>query len=275
MFSARGIAQRYRADPTMRGLCQNVVAVAGLIAETGRTLHQSEYTELVELAKLPKTDLESQLRSVDRFLRGPDPAGRRKLLARFGIFGIRLGTSLVRQGATSPAALATELVGRSGLGELQRILQTQFMQRRDLLKARSALLAVDSVLRATGRGEPLLQDIERILAGAHELAELRLLAALRSGLVELPKGAATEAERLLGDSGAAAATRLGLAPETSGDELRREAYAALDRWQRHAMNPMFGRTTADACRVVVRSCEGVLAGLHSQSRHSRGSVPAG
>ncbi|MBC8092152.1 MAG: dynamin family protein, partial [Pseudonocardia sp.] len=32
MFSARGIAQRYRADPTMRGLCQNVVAVAGLLA---------------------------------------------------------------------------------------------------------------------------------------------------------------------------------------------------------------------------------------------------
>ena len=59
-------------------------------------------------------------------------------------------------------------------------------------------------LGTTGRGEPLLQDIERILAGAHELAELRLLAALRSGLVTLPKGAAAEAERLLGDSGAAA-----------------------------------------------------------------------
>jgi len=275
MFSARGIAQRYRADPTMRGLCQNVVAVAGLIAETGRTLRQSEYAELVELAGVPKADLESQLRSVDRFLRGPDPAGRRKLLARFGIFGIRLGTSLVRQGATSPAALATELVGRSGLGELQRVLQTQFMQRRDLLKARSALLAVDSVLRVTGRGEPLLQDIERILTGAHELAELRLLAALRAGLVELPRGAGTEAERLLGDAGAAPATRLGLAPETGGDELRREAFAALDRWQRHAVNPMFGRTTADACRVVVRSCEGVLAGMLGQSRPSRGSVPTG
>ncbi len=27
------------------------------------------------------------------------------------------------------------------------------------------------------------------------------------------------------------------------------------------MNPMFGRATVDACRVVVRSCEGVLAAL--------------
>ncbi len=84
------------------------------------------------------------------------------------------------------------------------MLHTQFSERRDLLKARSALLAVDSVLRTTRRAGPLLQEIERILAGAHELAELRLLAALRSGLVELPKGAGPEAERLLGDAGAAA-----------------------------------------------------------------------
>ena len=44
----------------------------------------------------------------------------------------------------------------------------------------------------------------------------------------------------------------------------------LDRWQRYAMNPMFGRATVDACRVVVRSCEGVLAALPV-----RGSVRAG
>jgi 50S ribosome-binding GTPase len=261
MFAARGIAQRYRADPTVRGLCQNVVAVAGLIAETGRTLRQTEFAAMAALAAEPKADLESQLRSVDRFLRGPDPAGRRQLLQRFGIFGVRLSTSLIRQGASSPAALATELVARSGLGELQRVLQTQFMQRRDLLKARSALLAVDSVLRTTQRGAALRHDIERILAGAHELAELRLLATLRSGQVELPKGAAVEAERLLGDAGASAACRLGSADDATPDQLRQEAFAALDRWQRHAVNPMFSRNTVDACRVLVRSCEGIVAAL--------------
>jgi hypothetical protein len=261
MFAARGIAQRYRADPTVRGLCQNVVAVAGLIAETGRTLRQTEFAAMAALAAEPKADLESQLRSVDRFLRGPDPAGRRQLLQRFGIFGVRLSTSLIRQGASSPAALATELVARSGLGELQRVLQTQFMQRRDLLKARSALLAVDSMLRSTQRGAALRNDIERILAGAHELAELRLLATLRSGQVELPKGAAAEAERLLGDAGASVACRLGSADDATPDQLRQDAFAALDRWQRHVVNPMFSRNTVDACRVVVRSCEGIVAAL--------------
>jgi hypothetical protein len=182
-------------------------------------------------------------------------------LQRFGLFGIRLGTTLIRQGAGTPAALAGELVGRSGLSELERVLQTQFTERRDLLKARSALLAVDSVLRPGHRDGPLVREIERILAGAHELTELRLLSALRSGTVGLPKNTAGEAERLLGDAGAAAAVRLGLPVDVSPADLELEAFAALERWQRHAVNPMLGRATADACRVVVRSCEGILAGL--------------
>jgi hypothetical protein len=279
MFAARGIAQRYRVDPAVRGLCQNVVAVAGLIAETGRTLRQQEFAALATLAGAPRAELEAELRSVDRFLAahaggarsdptagdavpGVDTATRRRLLARFGIFGIRLSTSLIRQGAGSPAALSAELVARSGLGELQRVLHTQFGQRRDLLKARSALLAADSVLRTSGRAGALLGEIERVLAGAHELAELRMLAALRAGPVGLPREALAEAERLLGDDGAAAADRLGLPADADAPELRDAAFAAHDRWQQHATNPLFGRATAEVCRVVIRSCEGILDDLH-------------
>jgi 50S ribosome-binding GTPase len=263
MFAARGIAQRYRTDREVRGLCQNVVAVAGLIAETGRTLRQSEFTALAGLAGAPKAELEAELRSVDRFLRGPDPAARRRLLQRFGIFGIRLSTSVIRQGASTPAALSAELVTRSGLGELQRVLHTQFAERRDLLKARSALVAVDSVLRTSGRGGQLRHEIDRILAGAHELVELRLLATLRSGSVSLPRDRVAEAERLLGDGGTATTTRLGLPADATPAELRQRAFVALEGWQRLAMNPMFDRPTADACRVVVRSCEGILDELHA------------
>jgi hypothetical protein len=213
------------------------------------------------------------LLSVDRFLRAGDDGAlttdvRRRLLDRFGLFGIRLSTSLVRQGADNPAALAAELVARSGLRELEQVIHTQFTERRDVLKARSALLAVDSVLRGPDRGGPrdarrtgpLAREIEKVLAGAHEFAELRLLGALRSGTVTLPATDAAEAERLLGDAGTAPAARLGL-PEADPDELRWAAFDALERWQRHAVNPMLGRATAEACRAVVRSCEGVLAGL--------------
>ena len=58
-----------------------------------------------------------------------------------------------------------------------------------------------------------------------------------------------------------AARVTGLEPEATAADLTDAAYAALDRWQRHTVNPMFSRTTTDACRAVVRSCEGILAGL--------------
>ena len=206
----------------MRGLCQNVVAVAGLLAQTARTLRQAEHTALAALARTARDDLETELLSVDRFLRAGRDAEvtaevRHRLLARFGLFGIRLSTSLIRQGADDPAALATELVDRSGLRELEQVLHTQFTERRDVLKARSALLAVDAVLRngdGTGhRQGPLAREIDRILSGAHEFTELRLLSALRSGSVTLPTRDADDGERLLGDAGASPAARLGLTPD--------------------------------------------------------------
>ena len=263
MFSAKTIAQRYRKDPTLRGLCQGVVPVAGLLAQTGRTLRQTEFDALAALSREPREEMDAVLLSADRFLRA-DPETRHRLLDRFGLFGLRLSVTLIRQDtADTPAALAEELVRRSGLDELRSVLNTQFTERRDLLKARSALLALNSVLHDDPRPDngPLLGEVERILAGAHEFAELRLLSALRSGAVNLPTAVLTEAERLLGGSGGAPEVRLGQPPGAGPDELRQAALEALARWHRRAENPLSGRAAADACRVVVRSCEGVVAGL--------------
>ncbi|MCA1671808.1 MAG: dynamin family protein, partial [Actinobacteria bacterium] len=270
MFSAKTIAKRYRIDPTLRGLCQGVVPVAGLVAHTGRTLRQAEFDALTALARVPREELDSLLLSADRFLR-PDCTGaavpgsevRHGLLDRFGIFGIRLSVTLIRQGTDNPFALADELVRRSGLNELHEVLHTQFTERRDLLKARSALLALNGVLHGDTRAVtgPLAGEVERILAGAHEFAELRLLSALRSGALTLPKAELEDAERLLGGSGAAPAARLGLPSDCGEAELRPTIVQALARWQRRAANPISGRAVVDACRIVVRSCEGMLSGL--------------
>jgi hypothetical protein len=253
MFAARGIATRYRSEPALRGLCQNVVAVAGLLAHTGRTLRQAEFAALHELSQVPKDDLDSALLSTDRFTR---LHGRHELVARFGLFGIRLATSLLRQGVRNPAELADELVTRSGLRDLQKVLTIQFTERRDLLKARSALVALDRITRVDDRG--LARDVERILAGAHEFAELKLLTDLRSGAITLPRPLVREAERLLGDDGGAAAVRLGLPPEADTRETGAAALAALRRWHDHAENPARGRRAADACRLLVRTCEGLV-----------------
>jgi hypothetical protein len=265
LFSARTIATRYRGDPSVRGLAQDVVAVAGLLAETARTLRLDEFTALAELARIPREDLERDLLSVGRFLRA-DPDVRGPLVRRFGIFGVRLATTLIRQGTRTPAALSTELLSRSGLDDLRRVLHSRFTERRELLKARSALLAVESLLHSSGpvsgARAALAAEIERILAGAHEFTELRTLGALRSGTTGLPRPVAEEAERLLGDAGSTPAVRLGLAPDAPPHELRRAGFAALDRWRRHAVDPMLTRPGTEASRVVVRTCEGLLAALH-------------
>jgi hypothetical protein len=270
--SARRIARRYRADDKIRGLCQTVVAVAGLLAQTGRTMRQQEFTALTALAALPRADLDGMLLSVDRFSRtelpqtstpGPDPETRARLMERFGLFGVRLSTTLIRQGMTDPNTIATELVRRSGLDELRGVLSTQFAERRDLLKARSALLAVDLVLTREPRpsAAPLAQEVERILAGAHEFAELRLLSTIRAGVVKLAPEVLEEAERLVGGNGGSASARLGLEPGAGPDQLRAAALDAVMRWQRRAESPMSSRTVSDTSRLVVRSCEGVLAAL--------------
>lgn len=271
LSSARRIARRYRADEKIRGLCQTVVAVAGLLAQTGRTMRQNEFTALTALAGMPRADLDAMLLSVDRFSRTdlgsatdvPGSDTRARLMERFGLFGVRLSTTLIRQGMTDPGTIATELVKRSGLDELRAVLATQFSERRDLLKARSALLAVDLVLSREPRpsAAPLVAEVERILAGAHEFAELRLLSTLRSGAVKLPTDAVAEAERLLGGEGGSAAARLGLEPDADHGQLRAAALDAVARWQRRAESPMSGRTVSDVARLVVRSCEGVLAAL--------------
>jgi hypothetical protein len=267
LTSARKIARRYRADDKIRGLCQTVVAVAGLLAQTGRTMRQDEFTALTTLAALPRSDIEAMLLSADRFSRTeldtPDAQARARLMERFGLFGVRLATTLIRQGMTDPNTIAAELVKRSGLDELRSVLVTQFAERRDLLKARSALLAVDLVLTREPRASaaPLVAEVERILAGAHEFAELRLLSTLRAGAVKLPKETLQEAERLLGGDGGAAASRLGLEPDATPQELWDAALDAAGRWQRRAESPMSSRGVSDVARLVVRSCEGILATL--------------
>ena len=277
LTSARRIARRYRADPKIRGLCQTVVAVAGLLAQTGRTMRQHEFAALSVLAGMPRAELDAMLLSVDRFSRSnlgpenrtqPDSETRSQLMERFGLFGVRLSTTLIRQGITDPNKIATELVRRSGLDELRSVLATQFTERRDLLKARSALLAIDLVLTREPRpaAAPLTAEVERILAGAHEFAELRLLSTLRSGAIRLPAEVLDEAERLLGGEGGSVASRLGCEPGAGYDELRAAALDAVTRWQRRAESPMSGRAVSDVARVVVRSIEGVLANLHHPPR---------
>lgn len=269
MASAQRIAARYRSDPKVRRLAQTVVPVAGLLAQSGATLREAEFKALYTIANAPRDDAEALFLSADRFVQAETPIPltnmeREHLLDRFGLFGVRLAVALIRQGAaTTATALSSELVRRSGLNELKDVLLSQFAARRDVLKARSALLALEAVLqehRIPGR-DVLATELERITSGAHEFAEIRLLNALRAGSIKVKPAEAAEMERLLGAEGGAIHTRLGLSPEADVSEVRRALTNAIGRWQRRAESPMSSREVADAARVVIRTCEGLLVSL--------------
>jgi hypothetical protein len=272
MLSAGDIAERYRRDPSLRKLALGVVPVAGLLAQSARSMRQSDYEALALLAAMDRADRERLMLSADRFLRSNDPEGltpeaREQLLGRFGLFGIRLGVVLIRAGFTDPTPLAHELARRSGLDPLLSLLARQFHARADALKARTALVGVETLLRTSpreGTGH-LAAALERLQINAHEFRELRLLAALRTTGVALRHDLAAEAERLIGGDGVAAHVRLGLQSEASPQEITAAAHQILHRWRLVAENPLTDRSTQEVCRVVVRSCEGVLAesaGVH-------------
>ena len=271
MSSAKTIAARYRDDSRVRRLVQTVVPVAGLLAESAATLTQDEYAALGRVAALSPRAADDLLLSTDRFVETPGDLAlttieRAHLLDRFGVFGIRLASTLIRIEAVENAReLSEELTERSGLDDLRQLLTTLFVDRRDLLKARSALFAVDRLLteRPVAGSEELRRDLEQVLANAHEFNELRLLGALRAGEITTKPELAAEIERILGGAGSLPAQRLGLDTEADAEAVRAAGYQAVATWQRRAEHPMTDHDLQVASRVVIRTCEGLVSEIGS------------
>ncbi|KAA9166902.1 hypothetical protein FPZ12_001550 [Amycolatopsis acidicola] len=257
LISARQVARRYRREPETSELCQDVVPVAGLLAAAGRTMREDEFEALARLAAVSRTELEPHLLSVHRLL-AQDAAVRAPLLERFGLFGVRLAVTLIRRGAHTLPALAAQLVPRSGLAELRDSVEQNFMARQAILKARSALLGLDVVLRMEPHPHAagLAGELERILASAHDFRELRLLASLRGGRTGLPPELRAEAIRLLGGQGVGLADRVG----GDGTSLQRTIFDALRKWREYAEDPACGAGDRRVAAAVLRSCEEMANG---------------
>jgi hypothetical protein len=279
LLSARGIAERYRTDGTVRSLALDVVPVAGLLAQSARTLRESEFDALRRISALGRIARDRMLVSADRFVRADAPIEvppqvRRELLERFGVFGIRMATVSIRAGHDDASALADELYRRSGLDELVRLVGGQFRARADVLKASSALASLRGLIaeRPLGAASLITSAIERLEANAHELRELTVLAAARTTGLGLPREQAEEAEQLIGGSGTGLARRLGLAETAAPEELHRAAADALRRWRALAGSPLLDRSAAEACDVVTRTCEALVVAAGPESvarRHLR------
>lgn len=268
LLSASKVALRYERDGELASLALGVIPVAGLLAEGARTLRETEFNALRDLADLDRQTRERLLVSADRFVRPVEglqlgERERKELLARFGLFGVRLAASLIRAGASDSTQLAAQLVQQSGLIQLEDFVELHFRSRGATLKIRGVIDRLERLveLRPRRGTQPITEGIERIRAQAHGLRELTLLSSVRVAGLGLPAEESKVAVRIAGGEGLDAAARLGLSAETSTEELRDEALAEIDRWRRRAQSPALDRRAVDACRVVIRSLEEVASGL--------------
>ncbi len=265
MMSAKDVAKRFTTEMDKTGICQAVVPVSGLLALTARTLRQSEFVALEKLAGVDAAELNKAMLSVDRFVREDsalpvDASTRAQLLDRFGMFGIRISIAVLRSGVSDSVALADELLERSGLVALRDVIDQQFAQRSELLKAHTAMLALRRFVEVNPiRATPyIIADIDPLLADTHAFEELRLLSQLRSRSTTLNDDEIISLRRIIGGSGTDAASRLGLTPEEPYDGPR-AAFAAAQRWRRRAEHPLNDPFTTRACRAAVRSAEALVA----------------
>jgi hypothetical protein len=253
----------------MRRLCPVIVPVAGLLGNAAVSLRESEFRALAVLAAAPHAEVVLLLLTADRFAGRPSSVQvteleRQHLLGRFGLFGVRLCVELIRAGEVrSATALSQELARRSGLDKLRTVLLRQFTERSRILKAHSALTALESILRAGGCRNPdgLRAAAEQITSGAHAFEEVRLLDQLRTHALDVPERHVDELDRLLGGSGHDPVSRLDLTENASPSEITEAALAALSRWQSLAEHPMSPRNVQLAARGASRTLEGILAQL--------------
>lgn len=267
MLSAGDVAKRFTREMNQTGICQAVVPVSGLLALTARTLRQSEFIALQKLAGADHATLSKAMLSVDRFVRADselpvDAVTRAQLLERFGMFGIRISTAVLAAGVADAAGLADELLERSGLVALRRVIDQQFAQRSDMLKAHTALVSLRRFVEAFPivATPYVIADIDPLLADTHAFEELRLLSQLHSRPMALNDDEIVSLRRVIGASGTDAASRLGLSPEDAhGQEGPRAAFAAAQRWRRRAEHPLNDPFTTRACRAAVRSAEAMVA----------------
>ncbi|OYD71814.1 dynamin family protein [Rhodococcus sp. OK302] len=266
LTSAKDVAARFAEELERTGLCQSVVPVAGLLALAARTMRQSEFAALTALAEVPADDLSLALLSADRFAKADSPlpvdaAMRAQLADRFGLFGIRLAITSIKLGATDSPTLAAELLERSGLEELLQVIDVQFGQRADQLKAHTALVTLVRILESNplAGSDSVVEAAQGLLADVHGFHELRLLGRLRSVRTDLSSEDLAQLQRLIGGSGIRVNDRLGSEADGCVDDQRAKAVSAARHWRELSTHPLFDRFTARACLVAARSAEGILA----------------
>ncbi|WP_432557995.1 dynamin family protein [Granulicoccus sp. GXG6511] len=258
LVSARDVARSYADEPMLRAHSVGVIPVAGLLAQGARMLRQDDFDLLAALTTVSRDEREAMLISADRYAQhglGGTPDQRQALVRRLGLFGIRMGTALIRQGSTTPADLAAELESQSGLGAVEAVLTEHFLPRARVLIARNAVTLLEQVAEECsepGRRDLLAAcDRFRVEVG-QPLAELSFVVQARRAAVQgLAPEDALVAARVLGDEGPTVRHRLGLKPDDGINEASAQLVALTQHWGAVAAAPGTWRPARRVAIAVV------------------------
>lgn len=272
LVSARDIARAYAEEPLLRAHSVGVVPVAGLLAHGSRMLRQDDFDLLSALTEVSRDDREAMLISADRYVAhglGGTPDQRRRLVRRLGLFGIRMGAALIRQGSGTADELARELERHSGLAAIEQVFDHHFLPRSRLLIARNLVDAMEVL--AESCPEPKAEDLRvacdrfRIVAD-QGLTELRLLIRLRAETFPgLDESALEEAARVLGAAGTRTLTRLGLSGSVDQTESMAQLTMLVERWRSVALDPNTWRSSRRLAIAVVQALDLMATVISSAS----------
>lgn len=265
--SAEKIAGRYRGDERVRALVATVTPVSGLLALTAQTLQEREAALIRHVAALDARVLAGALLSADRFAGTAEvelsDADSRHLLDRLGMFGLRFAVAEVRSGRAHTATdLARSLTNVSGIAAVRGLLEGHFAARARALKARSAVQALRAaadalVVAGDPQGERMLAAIERMEAGASDLARLRLVHLAISGAARLTEAERAEIANITGE--AAPVTVLGLGQDAPPAAIQTAALSGIQKWRERGNRPLIDPATAEACELATRIYEGLYS----------------
>ena len=247
---------------------------------TARTLRQGEFVALKHWPAPTPPNSTKRCSSVDRFVRPDSPLPvdapiRAQLLERFGMFGIRISIAVLAAGVADATSLAAELLERSGLVALRDVIDQQFAQRSDMLKAHTALVSLRRFVEAHPvMATPyVIADIDPLLADTHAFEELRLLSLLSSRTTTLKEEEISALRRIVGGSGTNPASRLSLDPAASrADPQRSRARRSLRR-KVGAAAPSIRSTTRSQLGRAVQQCEAPRRYWPNFPRVADGLVP--
>jgi len=273
LVEGRRVAERMLNAAGARRMLYDLRPVASKIDAAAATFTEQEFHHLVMLAQVAPATLQSKLKRGPYFRERDYPelpvavAARAALFDRFSGYGVHLACSLIRDGVSEPAALRDELATRSGMAEFRKLLTDHFGNRADLIKLRHAIDQVHALPRQLGSTldsrdrhtlATAIAEFRAFDINEHGFDELRVIRQYYNGALAFSPAQVEELLRITGEHGTDPASRLGLAPGSSPDDIASAARQRLEHWAGVAIDPIYGGPTRRAAQILRRSYELLL-----------------